>query len=46
MRLPLWSRLRLAPRIAILIIATTVAVQAFDRLLQHLLPPPGLGRVP
>ncbi len=41
MRLPLWSKLRLAPRIAILIVATTVAVQAFDGFLQYLLPPPG-----
>lgn len=41
MRLPFWSRLRLAPRIAILIVATTVAVQSFDAFLQYLLPPPG-----
>lgn len=41
MRLPFWSKLRLAPRIAILIIATTVAVKTFDSFLQHLLPPPG-----
>src|SRR5438477_1419351 len=41
MRLPFWSRLRLAPRIAILIVATTIAIEAYDRFLQHLLPPPG-----
>jgi signal transduction histidine kinase len=41
MRLPFWSRLRLAPRIAILIVATTVAIEAYDRFLQHVLPPPG-----
>lgn len=41
MRLPFWSRLRLAPRIAILIVATTIAVEAYDRFLQHVLPPPG-----
>jgi signal transduction histidine kinase len=41
MRIPLWSKLRLAPRLAIFIVATTVAVQAFDALLQHVLPPPG-----
>jgi len=41
MKLPFWSKLRLAPRIAILIIATTVAVKSFDSFLQHVLPPPG-----
>lgn len=41
MRIPLWSKLRLAPRIAILMVATAVAVQAFDRFLEYILPPPG-----
>ncbi|MGH8431426.1 MAG: HAMP domain-containing protein, partial [Solimonas sp.] len=41
MRIPLWSKLRLAPRIAILMVATAVAVQAFDSFLQYILPPPG-----
>ncbi len=41
MRLPVWSRLRLAPRIAILIVVTAIAIEAYDRLLQHVLPPPG-----
>jgi signal transduction histidine kinase len=41
MKLPFWSKLRLAPRIAILIVATTIAIEAYDRFLQHVLPPPG-----
>jgi signal transduction histidine kinase len=41
MRIPIWSRLRLAPRITILVVATIVAVQIYDGFLQHVLPPPG-----
>jgi signal transduction histidine kinase len=41
MKIPFWSKLRLAPRLAIFIVATTIAVQAFDAFLQHVLPPPG-----
>jgi signal transduction histidine kinase len=41
MRLPFWSKLRLAPRIAIVIVATTIAIETYDRFLQHVLPPPG-----
>jgi len=41
MKLPLWSRLRLAPRLAILIVATTVAVQSLETLLFYVFPPPG-----
>lgn len=41
MKLPIWSRLRLAPRLAILIVATTVAVQSLGSLLFYIFPPPG-----
>lgn len=41
MRIPIWSRLRLAPRLAILIVATTVAVQSLEALLFYVFPPPG-----
>lgn len=41
MKLPIWSRLRLAPRLAILIVATTIAVQTLDAFLFYLFPPPG-----
>lgn len=41
MKLPIWSRLRLAPRLAILIVATTVAVQTLEALLFYVFPPPG-----
>lgn len=41
MKLPLWSRLRLAPRLAILIVATTAAVQSLEALLFYVFPPPG-----
>ncbi|WP_119268436.1 ATP-binding protein [Taklimakanibacter deserti] len=41
MRIPLWSKLRLAPRIAILIVATAIAAKLLDETLQHILPPSG-----
>jgi signal transduction histidine kinase len=41
MRLPLWSKLRLAPRLAILIVATAIAAKALDETLQTILPPSG-----
>lgn len=41
MKLPIWSRLRLAPRLAIFIVATTVAVQGLGALLFYIFPPPG-----
>ncbi len=41
MKIPIWSRLRLAPRLAILIVATTVAVQSQGALLYYIFPPPG-----
>jgi signal transduction histidine kinase len=41
MRIPFWSKLRLAPRLAILIVATAVAAKFLDETLQHILPPSG-----
>lgn len=40
MKLRLWSRLRLAPRIAIMIVLTMVATYSLDNLLRRLVPPP------
>lgn len=41
MKLPLWSKLKLAPRLAILIVATAIAAKFLDETLQHVLPPSG-----
>ena len=41
MRIPIWSKLRLAPRLAILIVVTAVAAKLLDEALQHVLPPSG-----
>ena len=41
MRIPLWSKLRLAPRLAILIVATAITTKMMDDTLQQILPPAG-----
>jgi signal transduction histidine kinase len=41
MRIPIWSKLRLAPRLAILIVATAIAARTLDETLQTILPPSG-----
>jgi signal transduction histidine kinase len=41
MRIPIWSKLRLAPRLAILIVATTVTTRIMDETLDRILPPAG-----
>jgi signal transduction histidine kinase len=41
MRIPLWSKLRLAPRLAILIVATAITTKVMDDALQRILPPAG-----
>jgi signal transduction histidine kinase len=41
MKIPIWSRLRLAPRLVIFIVATTIAVQGLGALLYYIFPPPG-----
>lgn len=41
MRIPLWSKLRLAPRLAILIVATAITTKVMDDTLQRILPPAG-----
>ena len=41
MKIPIWSKLRLAPRIAILIVVTAVAAKTLDETLHHILPPSG-----
>jgi len=40
MRLPLWSRLRLAPRIVLVIVGGLLAVKAVDRLMPLVIRPP------
>ncbi|MFN3400925.1 MAG: ATP-binding protein [Ferrovibrio sp.] len=40
MRLPLWSRLRLAPRIVLVIIGALLAMQAVDKLMPMVIRPP------
>lgn len=40
MRIPLWSRLRLAPRIALVIVGGLLAVQAVDKVMPLVIRPP------
>lgn len=40
MRIPLWSRLRLAPRIALVVLGSLLAVQAVDKALPFVIRPP------
>jgi len=40
MRIPLWSRLRLAPRIALVIVVGLLAVRAVDEVMPLVIRPP------
>ncbi|WP_341704336.1 ATP-binding protein [Ferrovibrio sp.] len=42
MRIPLWSRLRLAPRIIVVIVAGLLAVKAVDKLMPLVIRPPDI----
>lgn len=42
MRIPVWSSLRLAPRIIVVIVAALLAVKAVDKAMPLLIPPPDI----
>src|SRR3546814_10086519 len=42
MRIPIWSSLRLAPRIIVVIVAARLAVKAVDKAMPLVIPPPDI----